>query len=351
MKRNDLFIKSPIVLWNLTNECNLNCSYCYQDAGKCKGYELSLDKKLSLVDEFSEAGVWAMSFGGGEPLLRKRELYNIAKYASNKGISSYVMTNGTLLDKGTVRELKENGVERVSISLDTAKKEIHDYYSGKKGSWKKALEGILNSKEGNLNIKISATITQRNFSELENYFQLGKYLGVDEIDFTAVLPMGRGRNIADECLNPEQMKSALRLAAKYSLNGSNVVMSTNPEFVPYLRDCLEEKEKSKPPNYSNLDCGIGCMAGVGWCAIQPDGLVTPCVLMPDLVVGDVKKESFSEIWTNSPLFNKLRDRDNLKGNCGGCKNKSSCGGCRARAYALTNDPLEGDYSCEVYNSE
>jgi len=88
----------------------------------------------------------------------------------------------------------------------------------------------------------------------------------------------------------------------------------------------------------------GCGAGRLYCAIQPNGLVTPCVFMP-IVVGDLRHESFKEIWLNSRIMRDLRDRERLRGRCRHCNFRHVCGGCRARAYAHYGDYLTPDPGC------
>ncbi|MCE4624093.1 MAG: SPASM domain-containing protein, partial [Caldisphaeraceae archaeon] len=91
----------------------------------------------------------------------------------------------------------------------------------------------------------------------------------------------------------------------------------------------------------------GCGAGRIYAAIQPNGDVTPCVFLPK-TVGNIREQSFWDIWTKSKLFNDLRNRDNLKGYCRTCPFRNICGGCRARAYGYYGDPLASDPGC-VYN--
>ncbi|UCG94129.1 MAG: SPASM domain-containing protein [Candidatus Aerophobus sp.] len=93
----------------------------------------------------------------------------------------------------------------------------------------------------------------------------------------------------------------------------------------------------------------GCGVGRAYCAIQPDGIVTPCVYMP-LPVGDLKKEKFIDIWNHSPILAEIRVRNDLKGHCGECEFRSACGGCRARAYAYFGDYKAPDPGC-INNKE
>ena len=84
-----------------------------------------------------------------------------------------------------------------------------------------------------------------------------------------------------------------------------------------------------------------------YCAVQPDGTVTPCVFMP-ISLGNVRERRFMEIWRNSQVVDLLQRRDHLKPSCGVCPHKTICGGCRARAYAYFGDISAPDPGCIRY---
>jgi radical SAM protein with 4Fe4S-binding SPASM domain len=88
----------------------------------------------------------------------------------------------------------------------------------------------------------------------------------------------------------------------------------------------------------------GCLAGTGVCFISHEGEVFPCGYLP-AIAGDLRKQSFAEIWNDSAVFGQLRDDDNLKGKCGCCEFRHVCMGCRARAYAATGDFLAEEPFC------
>ena len=88
----------------------------------------------------------------------------------------------------------------------------------------------------------------------------------------------------------------------------------------------------------------GCLAGTAVCFISNQGEVYPCGYLPALA-GDLKKQSFAEIWENSVVFNQLRDVNNLKGKCGCCEFRNVCMGCRARAFAATGNYLDEEPFC------
>jgi radical SAM protein with 4Fe4S-binding SPASM domain len=86
-----------------------------------------------------------------------------------------------------------------------------------------------------------------------------------------------------------------------------------------------------------------CPCGIDYCRITPDGKLTPCPYMPT-VAGDLRTQSFEEIWSGSSVFAALRRRE-LGGRCGRCEYRLVCGGCRARALATSGDYLAEDPSC------
>jgi len=88
----------------------------------------------------------------------------------------------------------------------------------------------------------------------------------------------------------------------------------------------------------------GCLAGTAVCFISHQGEVYPCGYLPALA-GDLKRQSFADIWENSVVFNQLRDVNNLKGKCGCCEFRNICMGCRARAYAATGNYLDEEPFC------
>ena len=83
---------------------------------------------------------------------------------------------------------------------------------------------------------------------------------------------------------------------------------------------------------------------MGFCFISHTGRVQGCGYL-DVEAGNIKEQSFKEVWYDSPLFRDLRDLSKIKGKCGRCEYKKLCGGCRARAYETTGDYLEAEPYC------
>ena len=126
-----------------------------------------------------------------------------------------------------------------------------------------------------------------------------------------------------------------------------------PKDVPhYIRVVKQRKKRNKVLRKSYPATGHnpantitrGCLAGVGFCFISHRGSVQGCGYL-DIEAGNIRKQTFSQIWSDSPLFRNLRDLSNIKGKCGVCEYKRICGGCRARAYEATGDCLEAEPYC------
>lgn len=89
---------------------------------------------------------------------------------------------------------------------------------------------------------------------------------------------------------------------------------------------------------------LGVNDGKGVVFISHKGDVQPSGFL-NLVGGNIRSKSLADIYRKSPLFLSIRDYSQLKGKCGACEFKSICGGSRARAYALTGDPMRSDPYC------
>ena len=354
-----LKLQAPfLVVWNYTDACNLRCKHCYQGAGKMSKDELSLDERLNIVDQLADNDVVAIAFSGGEALLRD-DFWEVARYASNKGLYLSLATNGTLLTKDVVRRLRDVGVEYFEISLDSVDPAKHDAFRGVNGAWERTVAGIKNvvAQDGAYSC-IANTITNENYRELDALVAFSRKLGVDRTLIFNFIPVGRGSDIIDMDLPPEAREHVLQQMYGY-LSGQDEsfeILTTAPQF---SRVCMMNSQNGiislahfGAAGFSDK-VGLlaeyigGCGAGRMYCAIQPNGIVTPCVFMP-IPVGDLRSESFVDIWKNSEVMQSLRERHDLKEHCGSCDYKNVCGGCRARAYAYFNDIKAPDIGC-IYN--
>lgn len=344
-----------LIVWNFTNLCNLKCIHCYQDAGAPLGNELSIKEKLIAVEMLDNAGVAAIAFSGGEPLIHPHFL-RVAREASNRGIYVAVATNGLILsNKDYAMKIRRAGVRYLEISLDSPIPNEHDRFRGVDGAWEKTVAGIRNAVEIGFTTAVATTISKFNIDYVEDMVRLADELEVNKIVFFNFIPVGRGKDIVSYDLDPLEREKFIRklydLNKKYSVE----VLTTAPQFSRVSLQLSSGKDVSPTHFYVGGDPGIealadfigGCGAGRIYAALQPNGDVTPCVFMP-IKVGNILDSDFGDIWRNHLIFKKLGNRELLKGFCGECPYKYVCGGCRARAYAYYNDILEIDPGC-IYN--
>jgi len=342
-----------LIVWNLTDVCNLQCRHCYQRAGLQKPDELSTLEKLRVVEELADAGVISIAFSGGEPLMA-RDFFEVASKVKEEGMYLAVATNGTLITSDVAKKLKSLGTDYVEVSLDFPDAEKHDNFRGVQGAFERTLQGIQNCVAEGIYTCIATTVTRLNLQEVPKIIELAKQLKVRRFIAFNFIPTGRGLDASNLDLTPQQREQLLTLLYHENNSGGIEVLSTAPQ---YARVSLESSGgvNVAPTNFYvgeaswNLKVLAefigGCGAGRLYCALQPNGDVSPCVFMPGLTVGNLRKNSFMNIWHNSGILASLRDRAQLHGNCGLCEYRFICGGCRARALAYFDDVLAPDPGC------
>lgn len=347
-----------LVVWDYTYACNLRCRHCYASAGVPLRDEMSLEEKLKTAENLADAGVTAVAFSGGEPLVKK-DLFRVMRELRERGIFIAVATNGTLITREVARKLKEAGAGFVQISLDGSTPEVHDSFRGIPGAYEMTIRGIRNCVEEGLFVEVSTTATKINYGEVGRIADLCEELGVNWYMIFNFVPTGRGRFIIENDLTPEEREELLTYLWRRMRSGGKVeYLSTAPQFA---RVALQEEGGVKkipghfynPELYGQLESlgefiG-GCGAGRMYAALEPNGVLQPCVFMP-LAIGNLKEDSLEELWDSHPVLETLRDRDRLQENCRSCPYREYCGGCRARANSYFGDITAPDPGC-VRNKE
>ena len=359
-------IKKPIslyapflIVWDFTHKCNLQCKHCYSNSGAIREEEMTTEQAKSVVDQIADAGVTALAFSGGEPLTRK-DFFEVARYAANRGLYISVATNGTLLTKDIVKRLKDAKVNYLDISIDGACAKTHDEFRGVPGAFDKAMQGVKNCVEADLCVCIATTATKKNLKEMPAIIDLAEEIGAERFTNFNFIPAGRGKEHYDQDLSPQEREDLMRyLMARMSKGCKTTILTTAPQLARVGIQCqgpqgtgevtmsmahmqtVKVTKKAVPL----ADFIGGCGAGRLYCSLSPQGDVHPCVFLP-INVGNLKTEKFSEVWLNAPLFKAFRNRANLKGACGKCTYKYICGGCRARSAAYHDgDMLNSDPGC------
>jgi radical SAM protein with 4Fe4S-binding SPASM domain len=348
-----------LVVWDFTHKCNLSCKHCYSNSGAVNEEELTTEQALAVVDQLADANVTALAFSGGEPLTRK-DFFQVARYASERGLYVSLASNGTLLTKENVQKIKEAKVNYIDVSIDGASAKTHDDFRGVPGTFDKAVAGLKNCVEADLCVCIATTVGKNNMGELPAIIDLAEQIHAERFTYFNFIPTGRGKAHLDQDLSPQEREQVLRyLLNRMSAGCKTTILATAPQLARIALQCQGSSgtgEVTMPLAHMQTvnvtkkavplgDFIGGCGAGRLYCSLSPQGDVHPCVFLP-VNVGNLQTQTFQDIWLNSPLFNAFRNRANLKGSCGKCDYKYICGGCRARSAAYHNgDMLNSDPGC------
>jgi radical SAM protein with 4Fe4S-binding SPASM domain len=247
-----------------------------------------------------------------------------------------VGTNGTLLTDERITALKGAGVSGVAVSIDSLRPSYHDRFRHGTGSLADTIAALGRLRAQRLDFIIQTTATKGNRGELEHLAQWSAEQGAVAFNCYFLVATGRGASLSD--LAPADYEAVLSDLAKWQreFQGRMLVRAKcAPHFMRHVH-ILD-------PDSSILNYQTRCPCGTQYCRITPDGKLTPCPYLPE-VAGDLRTQSFGEIWRSSPLFRQLRE-GTLGGKCGRCEYRKLCGGCRARAFALEGDVLAADPSC------
>lgn len=352
------FADPVMVVWNFTNNCNLKCKHCYQSAEALDAVrrerELSLEERLRVIDILADRNIPSLFFSGGEPLIED-DFWPVFKKAKDMGFYTSIATNGTLIDEDMAKRIADIGVGYAQVSIDAADPERHDEIRGVPGMWERAVRGLENLLEEGVTTCIAYTHMKETHEQVREIFKLREKLGAYKVVVYNYIPVGRGGFENDP--TPEQREELHKIMYDELDAGRHVIATTDPTFGAYCR--INQSKSLVLAHYADLkadelgaiaDIVGGCGAGRAYGAIQPDGMFTPCVYMPNMNIGNVLEQPFDEIWKEHPMMKMFKTRDRV--NCDNCgeENENVCGGCRARAYQYFKDLRAPDPGC-IYNRE
>lgn len=337
--------RSHVISWNLTKKCNLRCEHCYIAAGRISKAEargeLSTEECFAVVDQICEVNPEALLIlTGGEPLLRK-DVFEIASYADERGLWVVVGTNGVLITEELCERMTAAGIKGVSLSLDALDPETHDHFRGVQGAWDNTVRGSEVLRNAGLPFIVQTTIGDHNADDILEIARLAHRLGARVFNLYFLVPTGRGVYVSD--ITPQTYEDTLQrlIDIQGEFAGKMLV---NAKCAPHYQRVLYEHDPESPFLKSFAGGAGGCPAGTHYVGIRPNGDVTPCPYLP-VYGGNLRDTSFRDIWESSDVFTSIRERRALGGRCGACEFAEVCGGCRARAYGATGDYLAEDPWC------
>jgi radical SAM protein with 4Fe4S-binding SPASM domain len=357
------FVKTrgPLVVWNVTRQCNLKCKHCYYPSGKkTKRRELTRAEGAQLIADLGSAGVPVLLFSGGEPLLRK-EVFSWGEAAKKAGMHPVLSTNGTLITEQVARRLLDSGFAYVGVSLDGVQR-AHDRFRGEPGSYEKTLGGLRTARDAGLATGVRFTVCSENVSELPGLLDVVEREGIPRFCLYHLVYAGRGAGLARRDLKPEERRRMTDFLIEKTLDWhrrgirSEILTVDNHADGVYIADYVR---KNLPHRHEEVKQLIGmqggCSAGTKFVSIDSEGNVHPCQFWEHESLGNVTECTFGEIWrdVSHPLLLGLRKKAAcLSGSrCGTCVYRCVCTGCRVRAQAVSGDPWADDPACYLTRAE
>jgi AdoMet-dependent heme synthase len=329
----DFFIQMHV-----TERCNLSCRHCYQTGDYVN--EMSLPEIREAVGEVSDTmrdwkEAYGMSFSpsfnltGGEPFLRN-DLDAILSCVIDRGFAVYLLTNGILADEKRARSLSALGVRGVQVSIE-GPEQIHDSIRGR-GSFAGSHRGVMNLLEAGLTVTLNVTLSALNAGCLDDIIELAQTWKVRRLGFSRLVPSGRGESLLKEMLSTEDVKALYSRIFARDTGGLEIVTGDPVASQPVYGDADDQ---------GDMPVG-GCAAGVSGLTILPDGTMVPCRRL-HVPIGNIRRDSFREVWATSGVLDALRSRSRYQGKCGVCRRWAQCRGCRAIAYAFSCATGEGNF--------
>ncbi len=346
-----------IAIWETTQACDLACVHCRACAQPMRSSdELTTAEAKSLIDEIAAMAVPVFVLTGGDPLKRP-DIFEIVRYAAERRVRISLTPSATpLLTKEAIVGLKECGLARLAVSLDGPTAEIHDAFRRVSGSFQWTMDAVRWAREIGLPVQINTTITRHNFGQIHDVIHLLESLDITLWSVFFLVPTGRGQDIG--LLSAEEFEQVFEILHQTAQRALFDIKSTEAQH--YRRYLLQRRTEARRQQFlpgqrlpqlmpAMTSDGIGRAPkgindGKGFVFISHRGEVYPSGFLP-ISGGNIRQESLTKIYRESPLFRALRDSKNLQGKCGACEFREVCGGSRARAYAVSGNPFAEEPCC------
>src|SRR5512142_521393 len=265
--------KPRLIFWEVTKGCNLRCIHCRASATELSSpTDLPTARALDIITQIAAFASPILVLSGGEPLYRA-DIFNLARFATDKGLRVALATNGTMVTREIARRIVDAGVKRVSISLDGADSLTHDTFRGIPGAFDAAVYGLRNLKELGMSVQINMTIARHNARQLPEVLDMARGLGADALHTFLLVPVGCGVDIAaEQMVPPAEYEKMLNWFYDRSLEGGIELKATcAPHYFRVARQRRAAEHRNSGGNGRVSDIGPTemTMPGATGVAIHP----------------------------------------------------------------------------------
>lgn len=328
----------------VTKACNLRCEQCYSFSGMKYDKELSLSEMKDMMKQLKDLGTLRIFFTGGEPFIRP-DMMDILRYADKMRFAIYISTNGTIINRKTMRALKHlKHLKTFQVSID-GMEEMHDSIRGVPGTFEKAISVLKYAKKtlasDGMKVTVVFTLMKKNKHDAIKLQSCLKDIGIDTFAVVPLYPIKRLSDVED--ISPQEKQTLFQdLCDHYYIKKGKTELAflMPPGIIP------QQLEKSE------YGCGYICTFP-SILGIDANGDVAPCdglLSYKKFILGNLRDSSIEEIW-DRPLMKKLRNfkLSDLKGVCKICRYLEFCaGGCRARSFVECGDLKSSHPLCQSF---
>ena len=302
-------LSAPLKLFiELTNKCNLRCTFCSSNSGGRQNDCLSLSQIESLLSNAHDMGIFEIGLIGGEPLCYPH-FFDVVEMIKNLYFSIHLNTNG-FCNKETLYKLSQSGIEKINISIDGLK-DCHEAIRGCNTFDKTIANTKYLLSEGN-KVQINFTANKTNQADIEGMILLVEELGCP-LKIAPMILIGRAQSMAETIISPDDWTAIYERISNYL---QKVKPKNRIEIASgFITNSCEEVIDRYCFLYT--DCGLrGSFLGVN-CLGEVFNTGKQTEFDNQHKVGDIKINSLQDIWIatekeNNEYFNR----------CAKCKNKN-----------------------------
>lgn len=309
---------------NVTNRCNLNCTFCYNRDHEDRGDELSAEEMIAALESVRKQIVPGapLAMLGGEPLMAAERTLALAEWARRRRLTPILSTNGTLVTAEFARRAAEVGIE-CQVSIDGASGETHDAVRGA-GTFQQAVAGAETFRDAGAHTIISMVFHAGNAGEIPDYLRMARELRVDEARFIPVKALAGGGDF-----RLPDLAGVVSTIADLVSGETELGRLLGRDYVSILAQTCRS-------------CALrqGCGTASQTLLLNADGTVYPCINLsqPEMAFGNIRERSLRQIWQGDGKLTEIRDAVALDSRdaCRQCWARYWCmGGCRGETYANT----------------
>jgi SynChlorMet cassette radical SAM/SPASM protein ScmF len=328
------------IYFYLTEGCNLACRHCwiapkYQSEGN--NYpSLPLELFKSIIEQAKPLGLSGVKLTGGEPLLHP-QIHEMLDIIRSKDLRLTLETNGVLCTLELAQKMKACKNPFVSVSIDGADAETHEWVRGVPGCFQSAIDGVKNLTAVGFKPQIIMSIMRHNKDQMEAVARMAESIGAGSVKFNLVQPTARG----------EQMHQLGQTLTIQELVETGEWVENTLSASTNMRIIYSHPAAFKPMGKMFGEKGNGCgVCGIfGILGVLADGSYALCGIgetVPELVFGHAEKDRLEDVWRDDPVLREIRSGlpEKLEGICAHCLMKGIClGSCIAQNYYRSNSTL------------